>query len=709
MRNARQFHESFYKKLELFLIDRNANISEIFGEEVVAGHYAFEKSFLALAAPSMEGKTQFAFVCREIKPLYFPMSEIGESTQPIYLNFKDLAMTLYKCARKDFETLGHRVRTASLLKREFDDRKLFTLGFLKSLTSNVAYPAGQTWMEFFCSRPGFSFAPLSVREIASASSFRGFALFLDEFTNTDENRLIRNIARAVGIPTILANTNTKITNLVDRAGAIGSGSARGPSVWSLVVTKLDPAAPEALDLLSAGEELNFSQSIERILGWFPGPRNRIRRFLISMQRDILKDLRPGVAAFVAEIVKELAVEQPLGTSVSLGSFLDCVLSKLARKLRKRKNKLAGAETGTFNASLGQIALLLPESYCDYAHAHARAEADLDKSWRHPRFLEEHLFYLKNPTDASNRFLTLPSPAGQDTLLLKNGVPWEKEYTVFRPEEFFSIYGCLFIPLFRTVSTIFSYADRSSARRNTSTFNSVNPNSVFLDGNRLEVQAAVSIVRASHYHYPASSGDPIFSCKGHNALIFFRNLVFELMDTDKSIFDLNFAFHPALASFLEAVRIPYLSGVNHDNSVLAEYSTLRPGDLYSRVYIRTSNAAQIDGRFDAQMHGESGEITVACECKNRNDAVDATLLFTIFQGFQKNETRLGIVVCRHAVGRPTSKSKFARLCAANGYHIYRLVADEASFTFVPFFPRSEYSRAPTNVIIILETTVINRCS
>ncbi len=552
----------------------------------------------------------------------------------------------------------------------------------------------------------FSFAPISISEYNQNKFLDGFVLFLDEFSDIPENKLIRNIARAIGMPIVLANTNTKVANLVDRPGARASGTSSGKKVWSTVVTKLDPATIEALDLLNEEEarddHLTFTQAFEKLLSWFPRSSNRMRSFLLELRDVHFDQLRPGIAAFLAEIIKEFAKNEPLGERFSVGAFLDYLLPKLAYKLNKRKNCLAT----DFGASLGQIALLLPESYYDQM-----AGEDSDKSWRQPRFLENHLFYLKNPADDSNRFLTFASD-GESPLLLMTNSSWLKEYTVFRPEEHFTFLACLFLPFFSTIGTMFYWADQAAVARNTSVTRSVNPNNIFLDGNSLEAQAAVAIARASHYqlNYVRESVRPVFSCTGHEGLSFFVNLVYELSNGAAGFGRMEFDFDSKLESFLERLLIPFLYGVNHENSLLEKYSTTGSRtvlDLYARQYVRTSNSKQIDGKFFAKKSGIAGEVVVACECKNRKDKVDASLLRGIMEGFIKNQAKLGIVICAEAVDSPYSTSQFAIDCANFNRHVYRLEVEGIETNFKQFYTKVEYNRAPSMVVVILETSVIDK--
>ena len=60
-------------------------------------------TFIALAAPSLEGKTQSAFVFEDVLPLYFPLqiSEDAEQAQAIYRNYASLSTAVEKNAKKD--------------------------------------------------------------------------------------------------------------------------------------------------------------------------------------------------------------------------------------------------------------------------------------------------------------------------------------------------------------------------------------------------------------------------------------------------------------------------------------------------------------------------------------------------------------------------------------------------------------------------------
>ena len=97
-----------------------------------------DTAFIALAAPSMEGKTQLAFVMKDVLPLYFPLSEaynrpVGNNPQLIYRNFTDYACMLRDCALEDIKNWPQTSFSASDLLTFSQDKMFWTAGFLNAL------------------------------------------------------------------------------------------------------------------------------------------------------------------------------------------------------------------------------------------------------------------------------------------------------------------------------------------------------------------------------------------------------------------------------------------------------------------------------------------------------------------------------------------------------------------------------------------------
>jgi hypothetical protein len=76
------------------------------------------------------------------------------------------------------------------------------------------------------------------------------------------------------------------------------------------------------------------------------------------------------------------------------------------------------------------------------------------------------------------------------------------------------------------------------------------------------------------------------------------------------------------------------------------------------------------------------------------------------GFEKNDVKLGIVVCKESVKKSTLNSKFAVACAAKNYHVYKVTSIVDRYTFTPFFPVADYRNSASMTVLVLETSVIN---
>lgn len=322
IRRDPEFENSFSRKFELFLANRATNLTQLVPTIRAGEGLELEKSYVALAAPSMDEKTQFAFVCNEVKPLYFPFVGCSQAaSQPIYRNFSKHSSVLLSCAKNDLEKFGRVVPSASDLQNIHSHVELSTLGFLHQLVQRVPQNE-ENWLQYFATQAEFSISNKSIIQVRLA--FDGFALFLDEFTASPENAFILNLARALGIPTVVSNTTTKIANF---AGPVGAGGGANP-VWATIVTTLDPPSRIALDLpvviVNATEaDLTLSQALEKIIRLHPdGESGKVAEFLNDFIDFQLKNLRPGIAAFVVTILKDFARDPPVDYDFTLGALLD---------------------------------------------------------------------------------------------------------------------------------------------------------------------------------------------------------------------------------------------------------------------------------------------------------------------------------------------------------------------------------------------------
>ncbi len=184
----------------------------------------YDDTFIALAAPSTEGKTQSAFVFQDVHPLYFPISEAYPCddalvSQYIYANFRQFVVALQEAAAVDVNSINYVSLAASDLLLKSED-PLWTLVFIKSVIEAFeSKPQPASWMEFYTQPHSITFRPVSINELREFVGSRKYVLFLDEFKDDQWVVLIRNLARAVGLRGIIANTNTKITNVTENDGA----------------------------------------------------------------------------------------------------------------------------------------------------------------------------------------------------------------------------------------------------------------------------------------------------------------------------------------------------------------------------------------------------------------------------------------------------------------------------------------------------------
>ncbi len=102
---ADSFKGTPFDILETLLINKRQMCNNLFPEIIANDKIDSDSSFFALAAPSLEGKTQSAFVLEKVKPLYFSLSETlicdRGKVQDIYKNFASLSSCIQSAALDD--------------------------------------------------------------------------------------------------------------------------------------------------------------------------------------------------------------------------------------------------------------------------------------------------------------------------------------------------------------------------------------------------------------------------------------------------------------------------------------------------------------------------------------------------------------------------------------------------------------------------------
>lgn len=101
-------------------------------------------------------------------------------------------------------------------------------------------PDQSTWMEYHANRKNLTVKSTSISELdKDRDFFKGYCLFLDEFTGDVEKVMVRNLARLLGLRCIVANTNAVIANLLDKTQSTMSRTSGVAVVWSIVFTRLN--------------------------------------------------------------------------------------------------------------------------------------------------------------------------------------------------------------------------------------------------------------------------------------------------------------------------------------------------------------------------------------------------------------------------------------------------------------------------------------
>jgi hypothetical protein len=710
IRSDEHFEDKIVSKLEKYILDPDSCVRDLSGG--VETNHSAQKSFFAIAAPSMDGKTQSAAVFDELNAFYF---SLARHDQLIYKNFAPLSCTLETIALHDVETIknipGRSSESgvfisAQEIQENFTKISLWTLGFIvylvKDAQQNYSKSLGP-WIKYHSQRGNFNFAPISYAEFVDMEiNFQGYCLFLDEFFDSNWSVYIRNLARAIGIRCVVANTNARIGNLVGRRRGSGGSTE---NVWSFVVTCLGPSTTYILDRLGG-----LTNSINVIKAKIFGTVDStvISHFLDNFVDEQIQHLRPGIAIYVADALKKFS-ENVDRTTVNFKVFLDEVCIYVARQISYRKPCFKRNEESMY----GNIGLLLPESYMINS-----TDIAGETYFNGFQFLEYHLYYLRNPQMSTNWiFITFPPNEDSFDLLFPlpgdDTEPWTIEYTYFNEKEFFGVFGCMFIPFSKSVTSLLINAHIQSNSHSSGVHDTQNPVAPSNPSNPLEVSSAVSIVDATHHSF---TDHRVTTFAGQPGTDFLNNLITNLIEDSSfrkwnvddsrrnivypsaSVFDLK--------QYMSMCHFPFLYSLNREVPLLQSYSDLS-SSLFVSMYERTMNSEEIDGRFIFKSPG--GLISRAVvECKNYSNTISTTLITEILAKFIKNSSasKLSLIFCRSVVDSTTASSAFTNICRANFINVYRIKYDRG-LNIVPFSPNFPIFPNPKYISILLEADFINQ--
>ena len=651
--------------------------------------------FIALAAPSMTGKTQLAFSVESKLPLYF----VSDSNQTVYSNFSNLSNDLYYCAVKDSKKCKDELicrgiipsQTVSLtLLSKISDFKLETLGFIFRLIEEAEAKNSQSkfdlssWMNYFSNR---SVDPQQKIELMSIDEFEmqaksqdmlsKYYVFIDEFSASPNLIFIRNLCRAIGLTCVLSSTNAKVANLIGSSHETGSGS-EFPSVWSVVVPKLPPVPDEIFQHFGLKEMLTKLMSLTCF-----EDKERMTK-LCEYLKDQCKKSRPGVSKFILESIDQVISLNE--KSLKVDDFFIAFLHELARRIRFRKSMAFFSIEG----SQSNMKLLNGDLFdSKYSQKSVSIEA--------LHMIDNHFYNLKNPYGEDKKpFILFRETVRSKPLVMFDsyGEPFSFQ-CYFDQSEQLLLLSCLINEMESNVVNVFYPPDRIK--------------DLIERGNDLEVITLCSVIDSSHYTDEEIRG----SFKGVPLDNFFRNLINNLNPNcsetrSQRKYDVKFKYGKELENVMKSLKVPFLYPSNNNwPEIYNEMFHPSCSSFRLGTYFRTSNNDQIDAQFD--MVGINDENLLAVIKTNEND-ISIPLYMEIMKKAQayKDNVFLHVTICRscckfHNSGTLKNFMKSGKINA------YRLKVSDSrpefkEFELVPI-SKSPLNSNPKLISIILETDII----
>ncbi len=599
---------SFFIELDSFVGDPVQFITD---NVALPASADISKVFSALVGPSFVGKTQSAFVISFKPVLYFPVEPSScERTQQqqIYRNFFNHGLYLNQLAGADYSKLkflfGLRKNLTATQLDCVTNQPLCTIGLcdklyqetlakLELMRKNPKRKEVVTWMEAYSKVGRFEITLMTINEFKRKyNNTVPFCVFLDEFNAEWPSILVRNVARVIGAPCVVSNTNLNISNLVG-----SKNSSRDPEVelrvaqeqeWSLVFHQFGHYNRQIGDAL-----MGLTESIVQLIAKLRARCEDIGDERIANCFDLvfgtcLDATRPGIAEIVLNAIKNLLGHQE---RKPLRQILEFIFTYVKDDICYRKYNMKNEP-----AQLPKLALSFPQAYRQTAPTD-----DDDAIFNYKSFLDNHLYYLLHPSNGGkNFFLTFIPVFNDDSLryFIREGFElWSKECTTFNKDGFFTIMSCLNIPIFRSTFSCLNLYYVNHGIQDYALAEASNVNALSNSGNRLEVAASAAIIDASQYSCISGA----FSLSGQPAESFLINVLQNCINDTNVYSELpqrSIAFdHRLEACFGSHAIMPFLHGMdlNVAGSVFKSLSSLNvTNGIFVRKYDRCPNRDQIDG-------------------------------------------------------------------------------------------------------------------
>ncbi len=471
--------------------------------------------------------------------------------------------------------------------------------------------ASVTWMEAYSVVGNFEFDPMSIRKFtAKYPNGTPFCVFLDEFAADSEACIMaRNLARLIGAPCVVCNTNTNIANLVgvesaSRGAASGTVQEQG---WSVVFHRFGKFNREIAD-----KTMELGQPVDALIRLLKArcadaSIPEIHACFDELFGTCLDATRPGIAEIVLKGVQKLVFNAT--DPITLYQILETIFTATKDEIVYRKPGIMDDV-----AQLAKLGLMIPHAY-----RQAAPIDDDDALFNYKSFMNEHLYYLLDPTGSNrNCFLTfVPALKSSHLRYFKNGRLhlWSADYTTFKQDELFTIMACLKVSIFRSTFSCLNIHYISKGIQAESLAELSNPRALKRSGNRLEVAASIGITDSSHYD--SASGE--YSLSGQSSRSFLTNLFRNCLENE-TIYEeplpLTIVFDPRLSTWLNRrIQIPFLYGIDLNDSgrIFKLLASLRiDQQLFIRNYERCADEEKIDGFFPFIENGSVRGCLIECK-------------------------------------------------------------------------------------------------
>jgi hypothetical protein len=602
-------------------------------------NYGSEKHFfIALALPSMTGKTQMAFNIRSKRPLYFALqysqlvndsfnlisTKLTNLLESDYRDAQDILMSefLEKPPVRDQTELDQKtavkeatkIITLNFLKKYLTNHKFKSLGFLASLVKECEKlykeSTNDEWMKFYADNQKslrfLEYEPISLAEFEAQKDVympisEKYFFFIDEFASESGIVMLRNMCRHLKIPCVLASTNTEVINNTGISMNDGSGSSP-PPVFCAVFPKLSTLSHEEIDQFF-NEEIDCESFLELARNVSENEERRMS-LLLRFFKDQAKKTRPGVSLFLFKALKEISESFPESESLKVDVLFQEVIKLMVLFIDHRKANAFGSIEG-----MQANAVLLGGNKFDSKYAISWKSGNNDYS-----LIDKHFFYMKNPRTSSE--------AEEPYLLFRNNKPKTSLLPYPDARKGFTIQGffdeneellkmvCLFGPM-ESSSYGIIYPPKG---RFHSTADA---------GKELEVITYDAFLKSSNFNDENS-----VILEGVNIKNFLKNLLasfdrqLEEFTSYRKYVKLNYEDVKDDQILAETV-VPCLYIVNHDWSTEIK-AIFDPKESSFKLgkYTRTPNDSEIDATIDLIDKDGRNRIGVI-ECKNREAPINNT--------------------------------------------------------------------------------------